>query len=443
MSNELQGDSRLGVEGGSGNILREVDDYEILERIGRGGMGEVFVARQVRLKRLVAIKFLLEEDGADSKSDLIRFRREAELMAKVSHPNVLSIFDFGDIDGRPYLVMEYVEGGDLRRQMTPGRPMSQQKVRSVVMPVGEALDYLHRYGIIHRDLKPENILLHDGNNPRVTDFGVAVLRAGSGAITRPTQGVGTLGYVAPEQQYRLKVDERADQYSLAALAYEMLTGQLPLGVFKAPSALNPLLSPAVDATIMRALQENPKSRFPTIREFTAALDQSLAPETRRRPPYATWAVAASLAIGLALLGLKEWRPFSKPEASGSHGTDLAPLREVPVRPAVERPIQKSSPLIEELTRLWAYKDWERRGKPEGEPKDVKEANWFKAKGKVEDELHRIAYKLWVDEGRPEKEEGRRVEPLNWEKAQHMLYETLAGNGISLFNPPEDGPDESP
>ncbi len=437
MANELRRDSPIATKGKPGGDLPVIDAYEVLERIGRGGMGEVFVARQIQLDRLVAIKFLLAEHGDDPGNDLVRFRREAELMAKVSHPNVLSIFDFGDMNGRPYLVMEYVEGGDLRRQMKPGKPMSQQKVRSVVMPVGEALNYLHRNKIIHRDLKPENILLHEGDNPRVSDFGIAVLRAGSGALSRPTQAVGTLGYVAPEQQYRLKVDERADQYSLAALAYEMLTGQLPLGVFKPPSALNPLLSPAVDTAIMKALQENPKARYPTIREFTAALDQTLAPEPRGDRRQWMWAALSLVAIVLSGLSLSGWRPFASPNPFVQQKDSAPP----PSPPDAKKP-GNSSPLVEKLTRLQATENWKRRGEPKGESQAEEQANWFKAKAEIVAKLHKIAYRLWEDGGKPEGEVGKRVEPLNWEEAQKCLYKEMTGKSASLFDPPEDDNPES-
>src|SRR3954452_1385532 len=274
-----------------------IPGYEVLHRIGQGGMGEVYVARQLALGRLVAVKLLAPEPGVEPHEALDRFRREAELMARVSHPNIVSVFDFGSVGNQPYLMMEYVEGGDLRRRMTPGEPADIADVRSVLSPVCEALSYLHRQGILHRDLKPENILMHDEINPKVADFGIAVLSGGASTLTRTGHGLGTLGYVAPEQQYRLRVDERTDQYSLAAVAYELLTGEKALGVFKPPSYHNARLNPKVDAVILRALQEEPSERYPSIHDFGKALDEALAAVR----PRSRWRLARTLAA-LAVLG---------------------------------------------------------------------------------------------------------------------------------------------
>lgn len=283
----------------AGVLPPTIPGYTILQSLGRGAMGEVYLARQQSLGRLVAIKLLggrfTFEDVEDRPA---RFRREAELMAQVNHPNVLSVFDFGWVGGRPYLVMEYVEGGDLRRLLEPGRPLSTQRSRAILRAVGEALICLHRHQILHRDLKPENILLHEEGHPKVADFGIAVLRTGTGALTGDGVGLGTAGYVAPEQRYRLKVDERADQYSLAALAYEMLTGQLPLGVVRPPSEQRPGLATAVDEVLLRGLREDPDDRYPTIRDFLDDLDGALAGAVDRR----RFAVRLPMIGGLLLIG---------------------------------------------------------------------------------------------------------------------------------------------
>jgi serine/threonine protein kinase len=434
-SNGRQGNSEA-TEGGRRSPVPEVRGYEIQERLGKGGMGEVYLARQLALGRSVAIKFLMPEGEPDPDHDLARFRREAELMAKVSHPNVLSIYDFGEADGRPYLVMEYVQGGDLRRRMVAGQPMPADQVRSIVIPVGEALAYLHRHGIIHRDLKPENILLHDGDHPRVADFGIAVLRTGAGALTQTGWCVGTLGYVAPEQQYRLKVDERADQYSLAALSYEMLTGQLPLGIFKPPSHLNPRLGPEADAAILRALQESPRDRFPTICEFTAALDRGLdsAPPSRGRPA-ARWIAGAGLGLFIvtgAVTAYLAWPQRRTPASSRGFNTALRPAvgpKAGPSAPAPVTPRKPPPPLSEELKRLRARKIWEQRGKPEG--RAVQDEIWFKAVRDVEQELKELAYGVWQERGSPEGPAGDAIRDECWHEAERRLYKKLAGR-----DPPE-------
>ncbi|HEY2155460.1 MAG TPA: protein kinase [Isosphaeraceae bacterium] len=414
----------------------EIRGYEVLERLGKGSMGEVYLARQLALGRLVAIKFLMPEGGADPEHDLARFRREAELMAKVSHPNVIPIHDFGEADGRPFLVMEYVEGGDLRRRMPAGHAMPIDEVRRIVLPVGEALAYLHRQEIIHRDLKPENILLQDDGHPRVADFGIAVLTAGAGSLTRTGWGLGTLGYVAPEQQYSLKVDERADQYSLAALAYEMLTGHLPLGVFKPPSQLNPRLGPEVDAVILRSLEESPANRFATIREFTAALDRCLAPRPspgRLGSRRLAWAGLGLLIIAGTIFAYVAWPsahvtappggPQAIPRQADDSGTGSA-------SPGGGTAPAAPDSLSEKLKQLRAWKIWESRGSPTGPAGEaVKDEIWHEATRSVEQELRELAYAIWESRGSPTGPAGEAVKDEIWHEAERRLYERLAGKAL--------------
>jgi serine/threonine protein kinase len=270
-------------------------------------MGQVIRARQLALGRNVAIKFVELAQPGDPGERAARFHREAELMAQVSHPNIITIFDFGVVDGRPYLVMEYVEGGDLRREMVPGKPMPQGRALTVLRPVARALDCLHSKGILHRDLKPENVLMHGEDTPKVADFGIAVSGPAAGSLTRTDMSMGTVGYVAPEQLYRLKVDERADQYSLAVIAYELLTGSMPLGAFPPPSRLNSDLSLAVDAVLMRALSEDRDDRYPTVLEFSDALERACAGARGRGRSRLRWVAAvgvllAALAAVLARTG---------------------------------------------------------------------------------------------------------------------------------------------
>ncbi len=272
--------------------------FEIIRRLGRGGMGVVFLARQVSLNRQVAIKLLPRLERAESAARAERFRREAELMARVSHPNVVPIYDFGVADGRPYLVMEYVEGGDLRRSIVADRPLDAARVRGLIDPIARALTCLHRAGILHRDLKPANILMRDGQTPKVADFGIAVPGGLTGNGTGPAPG--TPGYAAPEQKYGLKVDERCDQYSLAAVAYELLTGRRPLSTSPdPPSRFNRGISSEVDETILRGLSEDRDDRFATVGEFADSLDRGLAASLRPRARRA-WPIAAAL-VALALL----------------------------------------------------------------------------------------------------------------------------------------------
>jgi hypothetical protein len=382
-------------------------------------MGEVYVARQLALGRLVAVKFLAPEPGVEPHEALERFRREAGLMARVSHPNIVSVFDFGCVGNQPYLMMEYVEGGDLRRRMTPGEPADVGDVRSVLNPVCEALSYLHRQGILHRDLKPENILMHDEINPKVADFGIAVLSGGVGSLTRTGHGLGTLGYVAPEQQYRLRVDERADQYSLAAIAYELLTGEKALGVFKPPSYHNARLDPSVDAVILRALQEEPSERYPSIREFGEALDKALAAvrPRSRRPLARTLAVLAMLGTALTTIviawhGISTW--LVPPDAPGA-------IRHEPNEPEDTALAEGQHKLVE----LRAYLSWIEQGSPKGLAGDaVEKANWSEGERIISEQVEKIAYTLWESSGKPVGEAGRRAEKVNRLAAQQVLRKQL-------------------
>src|SRR4051794_32199775 len=177
-------------------------------------MGRVYLARQEALKRNVCVKVLSIANEEEADLCRARFCREAELLASVSHPNILTVFDFGVTadSGLPYLVTEYVEGGDLRRFLDGGEKLPSSQVRSIVGQVAEALRVLHERRIIHRDLKPENILRQTDSLFKVGDFGIAVMQDKTGELTRTHRGMGTVGYVSPEQQYGLDVDERSDQY---------------------------------------------------------------------------------------------------------------------------------------------------------------------------------------------------------------------------------------
>ncbi len=389
-----------------------IPGYEILGPIGSGGMGRVYSARQLNLGRRVAIKVLTIDPAGDHPERIARFRREAEIMAGLSHPHVLPVFDFGEVDGRPYLVLEFVEGGDLRRIMPEGRAMPVAKVVESLGPVAEALEYLHARRILHRDLKPENILIQDGV-PKVADFGVAVSRSGSDLLTRTGQRLGTLGYVAPEQQYQLPVDHRADEYSLAALAYEMLTGQRPLGIFKPPSVHNPRLSPRVDAILMKALQEEPKDRFPGVPEFWGELREALEPRDSRSGLAWKFAAALTLLLALVVAGLawilRREAPATLPLSTGADS-------------AAKPPAYPGSDERHRLVQLRSNALWIKAGRPQGE--DRSREFWFRAEAEIKEEVEKKAYQLWVDQGKPTGEAGRIAAEKNNREAERLLLEEL-------------------
>ena len=180
------------MHGTSGVDASPVPGYEILQTLNEGGMGKIYLARQHALNRLVCVKIMSIPAGEDADSCRSRFCREAELLASVSHPHILSIFDFGATadQGLPFLVTEYIEGGDLRGRMKADQAMPVSQARSIVLQVGDALSHLHSKGILHRDLKPENILMPTDSLVKVGDFGIAVMRDKAGVLTESLRGIG-------------------------------------------------------------------------------------------------------------------------------------------------------------------------------------------------------------------------------------------------------------
>jgi tRNA A-37 threonylcarbamoyl transferase component Bud32 len=235
---------------------------EILELLGQGGMGAVYKARQPGLDRVVALKVLPPEAGRDP-AFAERFAREARALAKLNHPNVVTVYDFGQADGLYYFLMEYVDGINLRQALRAGQ-LKPAEALKIVPQICDALQYAHDEGVVHRDIKPENILLDKRGRVKITDFGLAKLLGRVPAdvnLTGPQQVMGTLHYMAPEQMERpLEVDHRADIYSLGVVFYEMLTGELPLGRFPPPSQ-KIQLDVRLDDVVFRALEKQPERRY--------------------------------------------------------------------------------------------------------------------------------------------------------------------------------------
>src|SRR5215831_4859812 len=271
----MKSGSELGQEPGvtgtysSGSIppsLKELAEQfpqlEILELLGQGGMGIVYKARQPRLDRLVALKILPAEAGRDP-AFAERFAREARALARLAHPSIVTVYDFGESDGRFYLLMEFVDGVNLRHLLREGR-LKPAEALKIVPQVCEALQYAHEQGVVHRDIKPENILLDRRGHVKIADFGLAKLlgqKAADSALTGSRQVMGTPHYMAPEQMERpLTVDHRADIYSLGVVFYEMLTGELPLGRF-APPSKKVTVDGRLDDVVLRALEKEPDQRY--------------------------------------------------------------------------------------------------------------------------------------------------------------------------------------
>ena len=215
----------------------EVAGYEILGELGRGGMGVVYKARQVRLNRLVALKMILAGEHAGTEA-AVRFLAEAEAVARLQHPHIVQIYAFGDQDGRPYFAMEYVAGGSLADRLD-GTPWPAGDAARLVETLARAIHEAHRQGIVHRDLKPANVLLTADGTPKVADFGLAKWLDVEAGLTRTDHVLGTPSYMAPEQAEggATQVGPAADVYALGAILYELLTGRPP---FRAATALETL-----------------------------------------------------------------------------------------------------------------------------------------------------------------------------------------------------------
>ncbi len=235
---------------------------EILECLGRGGMGAVYKARQPRLDRFVALKILAPEKQNDLQF-AERFEREARALARLNHPNIVTVFDFGEVSGRFYLLMEFVDGLTLRQLLQAGK-IAPAEALSIVPKICEALQYAHEHGIVHRDIKPENILLDKSGRVKIADFGIAKiagLESRGFSLTGAKDVMGTPHYMAPEQiEKPLTVDHRADIYSLGVVFYEMLTGELPLGKF-APPSQKVHVDVRLDEVVLHALEKEPARRY--------------------------------------------------------------------------------------------------------------------------------------------------------------------------------------
>jgi serine/threonine protein kinase len=267
----------------------QIAGYEIVNELGRGGMGRVYKARQTKLERYVALKILPQETSSDS-TFAERFMREARALARLNHSNIVAVYDFGQAGSLSYFVMEFVDGTNLRQLIRSGRIAPQETLR-IMSQICDALQYAHDEGIVHRDIKPENILRDKRGRAKIADFGIAKLLARTTAdytLTGPWQLVGTFSYMAPEQiESPQKLDHRADIYSLGVMFYEMLTGGLPMGRFALPSQ-KVAMDRRIDEIVLKALEKEPERRYQHAHELKAAIDALLAESgTRVRPPTST------------------------------------------------------------------------------------------------------------------------------------------------------------
>ena len=260
------------------------DSYKLLEMLGRGGMGVVFRARELALDREVALK-VLSLDPRMAPDAYERFEREAKLAASLDHPNIVPIFNVGQRNGVAYYTMRLVRGGSVEDLIEQQRKIDVQRTIAILRDVAAALDYAHGKGIVHRDIKPANIMIGDTGHATVADFGIAKALGAQSGQTTGTSLIGSPGYMSPEQWRSEEISGRADQYALAIVAFEMLTGGRPFQALKIQDLVKlhlhqeppdiatrrPGLEPVIDTAIRRALAKNPASRFPTATAFVDAL----------------------------------------------------------------------------------------------------------------------------------------------------------------------------
>jgi predicted Ser/Thr protein kinase len=246
---------------------------QILSFLGKGGMGAVYQARQLVLDRIVALK-ILPPQVAGGTGFAERFNREARALARLNHPNIVAVYEFGQVNGLPFFVMEFVDGLNLRQLEQAGK-LSPREALQIVPQICEALQFAHDEGVVHRDIKPENILVDKKGRVKIADFGIAkILGAERGATLTETRGaIGTPHYMAPEQvENPAAVDHRADIFSLGVVFYEMLTGELPLGKFSPPSSRKVEVDVRLDDVVLRALEKDPERRYQHASQVKTAVD---------------------------------------------------------------------------------------------------------------------------------------------------------------------------
>jgi serine/threonine-protein kinase len=297
------------------NELRVLGDrYEIHQRLARGGMAQVYLARDRSLDRPVAVKELVPEFATD-RTFVERFRREAQAAANLAHPNIVGVYDWGTQDGTYYIVMEYIDGPSLSQMIRRDGPLHPRRAAELAGEVAGALGFAHSRGVVHRDIKPGNVLLTSQGQAKVTDFGIArALSSPDEDLTQAGSVMGTATYFSPEQAQGLQVDPRSDLYSLGVVLYEMSTGRTPFTgdtplaiAYKhvqdqpaPPTSIIPDLPRGLEAIIMRLLQKRPDDRYASAEELRADLNRFLAGQpTAAERAAGLVGAAAGAAVGAA------------------------------------------------------------------------------------------------------------------------------------------------
>jgi serine/threonine protein kinase len=313
--------------------------YRIINQVGQGGMATVYKAYQPSMDRNVAIK-VLPRQLAESKEFATRFQQEARIIARLEHPHILPVFDYGESDGVTYFVMRYLEAGTLKSKMAAG-PLSLNEIDRLFTQLAEALGYAHSHGVVHRDLKPANALIDEQGNLFLTDFGIAkLLESAAPHLTQTDAIMGTPAYISPEQARAMPVDQRSDIYSLGIILYELVTGRVPFTAdtplavilkqvsdpLPLPSMLKPDIPEPIERVILKALAKEPADRYPTAAEFLTAWKRALQDKDTVRHAAEKMSIPASrpaepspAVVPGVSVDRTQGRPAPAPKASSKSG----------------------------------------------------------------------------------------------------------------------------
>lgn len=329
-------------------IESQLEDISVIRLLGSGGMGAVYLARQLPLSRLVALKVLTPQRAEDPVSEQ-RFLREARALAKLHHPHIVSLYDVGRLGPTWFIMMEYVEGANLRELITEGR-LSPSEAFRLVPQICDAMQYAHDRGVVHRDIKPENILIDQNGQVKIADFGLVKLigevTPENFTLTDPDLQMGTFGYMAPEQSTSTRtVDHRADIYALGVIFYELLTGRRPTPDYTPPSRIAEVDS-RVDRVIACSLKESPDERF----QQASLMKDAIQRVSSRRSwvPLVTLATATAIA---SLLLFPPWTAAQKPAVQPL--TDQVQPSKVPAAARLAEPFSDQSASLQQIA--WARK----------------------------------------------------------------------------------------
>jgi serine/threonine protein kinase len=336
-------------------LQQALPQYEIIQFIARGGMGAVYKGSQKTLKRPVAIKIMPPDVEDGTMQFAARFRQEAQAMARLSHPNIVAVFDAGETPaGMLYFVMEFVEGTDLAQLIASEGRLEPGRAVQIITEVCEALSFAHREGIVHRDIKPSNIMIDGNGRVKVADFGLAkTANIESTLITRSDVAMGTPDFAAPEALIPgMKVDGRADIYAVGVMLYQMLTGKIPRGRFELPSGVVPQVNRGFDSIVDKAMQTDRDRRYSTATEMKKHVEsfaQALRPEAsampwkkatdaeRKRPRWMTparWVpVVTVLALGIGVFFVLNRPDESSLDQSTESKSDLIQAGDRAVMPS--------------------------------------------------------------------------------------------------------------